>query len=246
MRSSGVGEQPARAVNRRRSRGRRSGAVLSVVCLPRFNCGEAFAQGPAVSPQRVAFFTDRTDASPAPEGRQNRAQGDAQRSPGFTGLSTPQPPKGAAERSAGPHVPQSQCNLIYHLVFSTKGRQPWLDGDVRSRVHQYIGGVIRRLGGVPLIVNGTSDHVHILAKLAQDNRPFERPAGYQSKLVLLDSPVVPGSPRVPVAGRLRRIHGQHVTHGDAPPVHRPAGRASPQVVVQRRAREIIAGARNRI
>jgi len=28
--------------------------------------------------------------------------------------------------------------------------------------------VIRRQGGVPLIVNGTSDHVHILAKLAQD------------------------------------------------------------------------------
>ncbi len=65
-------------------------------------------------------------------------------------------------------MPQSQCNLIYHLVFSTKGRQPWLHGDVRSRVHQYIGGVIRRQCGVPLIVNGTFDHVHILAKLAQD------------------------------------------------------------------------------
>ncbi len=36
--------------------------------LTRFNCGEAFAQGPAVSPQRVVFFTDRTDASARPGG----------------------------------------------------------------------------------------------------------------------------------------------------------------------------------
>jgi REP element-mobilizing transposase RayT len=39
---------------------------------------------------------------------------------------------------------------------------------MRSRVHQYFGGAIRAEGGIALIVNGTGDHVHILAKLRQD------------------------------------------------------------------------------
>ncbi len=181
------------------------------------------------------MFADRTDASPAPEGRQNRAQGDAQRSPGFTGRQHPSPRRGRQKDRQDRTCRNRNATSSTTSCSRPKVANPGLHGDVRSRVHQYIGGVIRRQGGVPLIVNGTSDHVHILAKLAQDNRPFERPAGYQIKLVLLDSPDGPGSPRVPVAGRLRRVHGQHATHGDAPPVHRPAGRASQEVLVQRRA-----------
>ena len=63
---------------------------------------------------------------------------------------------------------QSFCNLIYHIVFSTKARRPSLDDDIRSRVHEYMGGAIRNAGGTALIVNGTADHVHILAGLRQD------------------------------------------------------------------------------
>jgi putative transposase len=62
----------------------------------------------------------------------------------------------------------SYCNLLYHVVFSTKGREPWLAPTTRTRVHQYLGGAIRDENGVALIVNGTADHVHILAKLRQD------------------------------------------------------------------------------
>ena len=63
---------------------------------------------------------------------------------------------------------QSFCNLIYHIVFSTKGRRDWLDDEIRHRVHEYLGGAVRNEGGVAFIVNGTSDHVHLLAKLRQD------------------------------------------------------------------------------
>ncbi len=63
---------------------------------------------------------------------------------------------------------QSYCNLIYHIVFSTKERQPWLHDESRTRTNEYLGGSIRKQGGVALIVGGTSDHVHILAKLRQD------------------------------------------------------------------------------
>jgi REP element-mobilizing transposase RayT len=62
----------------------------------------------------------------------------------------------------------SHCNLLYHIVFATKGREPWLAQPIRPRVHQYLGGAIRAENGIALIINGTADHVHILAKLRQD------------------------------------------------------------------------------
>ena len=37
--------------------------------------------------------------------------------------------------------------------------------EIRSRRHQYPGGAIREKNGIALIINGTADHVHILAKL---------------------------------------------------------------------------------
>jgi REP element-mobilizing transposase RayT len=43
-----------------------------------------------------------------------------------------------------------------------------LNDSVRPRVHQYLGGAIRDEGGKALMINGTSDHIHILAKLRQD------------------------------------------------------------------------------
>jgi len=62
----------------------------------------------------------------------------------------------------------SYCNLLYHIVFSTKNREPWLTPQIRSRTHRYLGGAIRDEGGIAMIINGTADHVHILAKLRQD------------------------------------------------------------------------------
>lgn len=62
----------------------------------------------------------------------------------------------------------SYCNLLYHIVFSTKRREPWLTLEIRSRTHQYLGGAIRNEKGIAMIINGTADHVHILAKLRQD------------------------------------------------------------------------------
>ena len=65
-------------------------------------------------------------------------------------------------------MPQSYCSLVYHIVYSTKDRVPWLKGDTVHRVHEYLGGAIRKERGAALIVNGTADHVHLLASLRQD------------------------------------------------------------------------------
>lgn len=56
-------------------------------------------------------------------------------------------------------------SLHYHLVFGTKGRIPYIDADWRARLHDYLGGTIRGLGGFPEGVGGVADHVHLLIGL---------------------------------------------------------------------------------
>lgn len=53
-------------------------------------------------------------------------------------------------------------SLHYHVVFSTKDRRPTIDTECLSRLHEYIAGTIVGLQGVPQIVGGVADHVHLL------------------------------------------------------------------------------------
>src|SRR5262245_8242039 len=62
----------------------------------------------------------------------------------------------------------SYTNLLYHIVFSTKERHPWLNIEISARLYDYLGGAIRGEGGTSISVNGCPDHIHILAKLKQD------------------------------------------------------------------------------
>ena len=62
----------------------------------------------------------------------------------------------------------SYTNLLYHIVFSTKDRRPLITPEYELRLHDYIGGTLRRAGGISLELNGTEDHIHLLAKLRPD------------------------------------------------------------------------------
>ena len=62
-------------------------------------------------------------------------------------------------------MPSTHLSLHYHLVFSTKDREPWLAPTPRVRVHEYIGGIIRGMKGVSHAVGGTGDHIHVFAGL---------------------------------------------------------------------------------
>lgn len=57
-------------------------------------------------------------------------------------------------------------HLLTHIIFSTKDRRPFLDADLKSRLFPYLGGILRAHDSKALIVNGPTDHVHILASLA--------------------------------------------------------------------------------
>src|SRR5579885_589771 len=56
-------------------------------------------------------------------------------------------------------------SLHYHIVFSTKDRRPLIRPEWRPHLHEYLGGTVRALGGVPEIIGGVEDHVHLLVGL---------------------------------------------------------------------------------
>jgi REP element-mobilizing transposase RayT len=63
---------------------------------------------------------------------------------------------------------QSFSAVYVHIVFSTKGRHPFLVNEgVRQDLHQYIGGIVNHNGAQPLIVGGVEDHVHLLVQVGR-------------------------------------------------------------------------------
>ena len=55
--------------------------------------------------------------------------------------------------------------LLYHFVFSTKNRKPYLQPNTRQTIFEYLGGTARGLDAVPICIGGWVDHVHLLLKL---------------------------------------------------------------------------------
>ena len=53
-------------------------------------------------------------------------------------------------------------HLLTHLIFSTKGRVPFIDSSLKPRLLPYMGGIVRELDSTAICINGTEDHVHLL------------------------------------------------------------------------------------
>ena len=56
-------------------------------------------------------------------------------------------------------------NLVYHLVFSTKNREPLLIPAVRDDLYRYIAGIVKKEKGVLIQIGGMPDHLHLVVKL---------------------------------------------------------------------------------
>ncbi len=56
-------------------------------------------------------------------------------------------------------------NLLVHVVFSTKDRQPFIAEEYRDRLYAYIGGIVRKEGAELLAIGGVADHVHLALKI---------------------------------------------------------------------------------
>jgi len=65
----------------------------------------------------------------------------------------------------------SYTDLQYHIVFSTKERQPLLDAQLRPRLIKYIGGILRGLNGKLLEADGPEDHLHLAVSASAQSNP---------------------------------------------------------------------------
>ncbi len=61
-------------------------------------------------------------------------------------------------------MPSSYAQIAVHIVFGLKSRQRYLNDEI----HHYIHGIITNIKGVPIQINGTEDHIHILSLLPRD------------------------------------------------------------------------------
>ncbi len=70
-------------------------------------------------------------------------------------------------------MPQSLTKLFVHLIFSTKNREPFLDDEIRERVHGYLATVVRSVDSPYVVVGGGADHVHILFDMGKMHPPVK-------------------------------------------------------------------------
>ena len=56
-------------------------------------------------------------------------------------------------------MPQSLSKVVIHVIFSTRDRYPWLDGNARSRMHAYLATICRDAEAEAFRVGGVADHV---------------------------------------------------------------------------------------
>lgn len=63
---------------------------------------------------------------------------------------------------------QSLSQLYVHIIFHTKYNQSLIRPEVEKELYAYIGGVIKENGFVPIKINGTEDHIHILATMSKN------------------------------------------------------------------------------
>jgi REP element-mobilizing transposase RayT len=61
-------------------------------------------------------------------------------------------------------MPHSYASIFTHIVYSTKDRTPQIDAALEERLFPYLAGIVKQLGGKACIINGVSDHVHLLTE----------------------------------------------------------------------------------
>ena len=64
-------------------------------------------------------------------------------------------------------------NILLHFIYSTQGRRPLIKSEFRADLFAYLGGIIREMDGIALIVNGTADHIHMLVRARPAHSPAE-------------------------------------------------------------------------
>jgi len=64
-------------------------------------------------------------------------------------------------------MPQPLSNVLVHLVFSTKRRNPRITPTIRRELNPYLTAVLKNHDCPALQIGGVEDHVHVLLQLSR-------------------------------------------------------------------------------
>jgi len=65
-------------------------------------------------------------------------------------------------------MPGTYSQILLHIVFSTKRREPRIAADTAERLYPYLGGIVRAEKGVLYDIGGVEDHVHLYLRWRPD------------------------------------------------------------------------------
>lgn len=65
-------------------------------------------------------------------------------------------------------MPGTYSQILLHVVFSTKHRNPWITRDIAERLYPYMGGIVRAEKGTLYDIGGVADHVHMYLRWRTD------------------------------------------------------------------------------
>ena len=60
---------------------------------------------------------------------------------------------------------QSVANILVHIIFSTKNRQPMISQEIMQELHSYMAGIAHAQDSKVHEIGGVEDHVHLLVSL---------------------------------------------------------------------------------
>lgn len=61
-------------------------------------------------------------------------------------------------------MPSTWSQVLLHIVFSTKLREPLITPDIEPRLYPFTGGIVRSLDGSLYTIGGIPDHIHMLVR----------------------------------------------------------------------------------
>ncbi|HKM94476.1 MAG TPA: transposase [Prolixibacteraceae bacterium] len=63
---------------------------------------------------------------------------------------------------------QSLSKLYIHIIYHIKSNSAKIHKKDKQRLYAYIGSVIKSNESIPIIINGTNDHIHILCIMSKN------------------------------------------------------------------------------
>lgn len=63
---------------------------------------------------------------------------------------------------------QSLSKLYVHLIFHIKNTSVPIQNEDKNDLYAYMGSVIKDNQSIPILINGTNDHVHILCVMSKN------------------------------------------------------------------------------